>query len=134
MPEPAIPAQLDLIGDFSAALTAGGYSNIRAVTWENSPDDMILILPGGGWVDMVASPDGSGSGDISRPRVDIQVRSADLRTAETRALSILSFLHRGVVGNCLAIYADAPYPHYWQDESGRHIFRIGFKVIRARGF
>jgi hypothetical protein len=117
--------------DFAAALSA--YSNIRAFRFDSRATDEICIIPGGGRVDMVSSLDGSGSGDIARPRVQVQIRGADLATVHTRALAIKAALHRGTVANCLAVYWDGRAPDYWMDENGLHVFAVEFVVLREPG-
>lgn len=117
--------------DFAAALSA--YQNLRAYRFDSRSVDQICIIPGGGRVDCISSANGSGSGDIARPRVQIQVRHNLIATAEARALAIRDLLHRGTVANCLAVLWDGRAPDYWTDDNGLHIFAIEFSVIRERG-
>ena len=124
---------MTLASDIAAALTAAGYSNIRAYRFDSASVDQICIIPGGGRKDLVFSADGSGSADIARPNVQIQVRHADLATAESRAQAIITLLHRGTVTNCVSVTHDGRAPDYWIDDNNLHIFSIEFQVILTPG-
>lgn len=124
---------MTLATDIAAVLTTAGYSNLRAYRFDSSSVDQICIIPGGGRKDLVFSSDGSGSADIARPNVQIQVRDADLATAENRALAIIILLHRGIVANCISVVHDGRAPDYWIDDNNNHIFSIEFQVILTPG-
>jgi len=124
--------------DFGAALIAAGYRNTKYFEFDESTPDQIFIKSGGGTVDCISSEDGSGSGDISRPRVQIQVRSAGtdaaaMKKALTDIMAIKTLLHRGQVANCIGVYWDGRQPEHYRDAKNRHVFLIEFKVMRARG-
>jgi hypothetical protein len=124
---------MTLASDIAAVLTAAGYTNLRAYRFDSSTIPQICIIPGGGSADLVFSSDGSGSADIARPNIQIQVRDADLATAETRARAIIALLHRGTVANCISVTWDGRQPDYWTDENSLHIFSIEFRAIRTPG-
>lgn len=127
---------MSLVEDIDAALTAGGYSNIRYYRFDSSTVDQICVIPGGGTVDMVASSNGLGGSDIARPNVQIQVRDAvaNRETAQDRALAIIALLHRSSsVANCLALIWNGRAPDFWTDDNDLNIFSIDFKVFRTPG-
>lgn len=115
---------MTLASDIAAALS--GYSNLRAYRFDSASVDQICIIPGGGSAYIVSG------GDIERPNVQIQVRHADLATAEARAIAIRDLLHKStaISGTVTCIW-DGRAPDYWQDDNGLHIFSIEFKVIRS---
>jgi hypothetical protein len=124
---------MTLAEDVAAALTAAGYSNLRAFRFDHSTASQICIIPFGGSQEKIFSTDGRGGSDIQRPRVQIQVRDADLATAEARANAIIALLHRGTVANCISVIWDGREKDYWQDDNSRHVFSIEFLVIRSAG-
>jgi len=117
---------LTLASDIAAVLTASGYRDIRAYRFDSSTVPQICIIPGGGSAYIVSG------GDIEKPNVQIQVRDADLATAEARALAIRTLLHKNesISGTVTCIW-DGRAPDYWQDANNIHIFSIEFKIIKS---
>jgi hypothetical protein len=117
---------MTLASDIAAVLTASGYSNLRAFRFDSVSIDQICIIPGGGSAYIVSG------GGIEKPNVQIQVRHADLATAEGRALAIRDLLHKkdDLAGAVTCIW-DGRAPDYWIDDNGLHIFSIEFKIIRS---
>jgi hypothetical protein len=122
---------MTIVSDFASALST--YSNIRAYRFDSFTVDQICIIPGGGKNNLVSSDDGSGENDIPEPRVQIQVRDADLATSEDRAYEILALLHRGTVDGCISVTWDGRPPDYWTDENSLHIFSVEFTCLRSGG-
>jgi len=123
-----------LATDINATLVAAGYTNVKAYRFDSSSVPQICIIPGGGSLDQVFSTDGLGGSDMQRPRIQIQVRDADLATAESRAHAIIALLHRsGSVTGCIVVSWDGRSPDYWTDENDLHIFSIEFLAFRTPG-
>jgi hypothetical protein len=117
--------------DFYNALTSGGYTNIKTAFDETSTAQ-IGIFEGLNAIDCVSSSNGLGGSDIGRALVQVQVRDADKATARARALAIIALLHRGTVASCLSCFWNGTMNN-WQDENGREIYSVEFKVIRSSG-
>ncbi len=117
---------MTLASDIAAVLTAAGYTNLRAYRFDSSTVPQICIIPGGGSSYIVSG------GDIEKPNVQIQIRDADLATAEARAIAIRDLLHKkdDLTGTVTCVW-DGRAPDYWVDENGLHIFSIEFKIIRS---
>ena len=116
-----------LVDDIIAALIAAGYSNFRAYPgFDSDTVDQIFIRPGGG-----TSIPLLGQADIEKPNVQIQVRDADARTAEARALAIKTLLdnNTNVTGSHLVKWNGRALD-YWFDDNHLHIFSMNFSVIR----
>lgn len=115
-----------VVKDVADALTAAGYSNIRAYGFDESSASQIAIFPAGG-SDVIVS-----GGDVAKPRVQIQVRRASLETAQTDALDIRDALHKMTAfGHSVAMIWEGGHPTHYVDEVGRHVFVIDFRVIRC---
>lgn len=117
---------MTLATDIAAVLTTGGYTNIRAYRFDSSTVPQICIIPGGGSAYIVSG------GDIERPNVQIQVRDADLATAEARVLAIRTLLHKSEsISGAVTCIWDGRAPDYWIGDNNYHIFSIEFKIIRS---
>ena len=115
-----------VVKDVSDALTAAGYTNIRAYGFDESASSQIAIFPAGGISYIVSG------GDIEKPRVQIQVRRASLETAQTDALAIRDALHKKTAfGHSVAMIWEGRHPDHYVDENGRHVFAIDFRIIRC---
>jgi len=115
-----------VVKDVADALTAAGYSNIKAYGFDESSISQIAIFPAGGSGYIVSG------GDIEKPRVQIQVRRASLETAQTDALAIRGVLHKKTAfGHSVAMIWEGRHPDHYVDENGRHVFMIDFRVIRC---
>lgn len=114
---------MTLVSDIAASLSA--YSNIKYYRFDSFTTDEICIIPGGGSAYIVTG------GDIEKPNVQIQVRDADLATAEARVLAIRQLLHKSTPSNTVTCIWDGRAPDYWTDENDLHIFSIEFKVIKS---
>jgi 3-mercaptopyruvate sulfurtransferase SseA len=115
-----------LAEDIAAALTTAGYTDLRVFRFDSISVPQICIIVGGGTAYIVSG------GDIEKPNVQIQVRDADLATAEARALAIRQLLHKkDNLANAVTVIWDGRAADYWQDENDLHIFSIGFKVIKS---
>ena len=122
---------MSIVEDISAALVAGGYSNTRAYRFDSSTIPQICIIPGGGTVDMIASTDGRGTHDLTRPNVQIQVRDASLATVDARAKAIITLLHRAPLSGYVACWWNGRQPDMRVDENNLYIFSIEFKIIKS---
>ena len=117
---------MTLASDIAAVLTAAAYTNLRAYRFDSSTIPQICIIPGGGSSYIVSG------GDIEKPNVQIQVRDADLATAEARAQAIKTLLHKSeAISGTVTCVWDGRAPDYWADDNGLHIFSIEFKVTRS---
>jgi hypothetical protein len=117
---------MTLASDIAAVLTTGGYTNIRAYRFDSSSVPQICIIEGGGSAYIVSG------GDIEKPFVQIQVRDADLATAEGRALAIRDLLHKSTaISGAVTCIWNGRAPDYWIDDNNLHIFSIEFTIIRS---
>ena len=118
-----------LVEDIIAALTTAGYYNFRAYPgFDSGTVDQILVRPGGGTSIPIL---GQTSADIEKPKVQIQVRDDDPRTAEARALAIKALLHKSTtVNNSLMVVWDGRAPDFWVDDNNLSIFSQNFIIIR----
>jgi hypothetical protein len=118
---------MSLVDDLIAALTTAGYSNFRAYPgFDSDTVDQILIRPGVGTSIPIL-----GQADIEKPKVQIQVRDADARTAEARALAIKALLDNNLsLSNSLFCKWDGRALDYWFDDNNLNIFSMNFTIIR----